>query len=322
MFRHRPVASLMALLGLSGFIPVAAVTPDYSAHFSLTATTDSRFAAYENSAAARLDNDLAAIINQATATLDCADYNLTAPVVADALVAARGRGVRVRFITEHDTVAQATTAPQLQKLTNAGIPWIDDTFGGAGGGNFMHDKFLVADAGVAASPVSEVVVTGSYNWTQQATFVNAENFVTVRDAALAQAYLAQFNVLWGASGATPDPLNSRFSTAKPADVPHPVHPGCATVNATAVFGPKGNLRQALIDAVNSADFEIDFSIDVFTDDAVQQAMLARRAAVPGLVVRGVIEGNTALSTGSEFPAMNGAALAGAWNPRADVLRMR
>ena len=320
MFRQRPVASLMALWGLSGFIPAAAVTPEYSAHFSLNAPSDNRFAAYENSAAARLDNDLAAIINQATITLDCADYNLTAPVVADALVAAKGRGVQVRFITEHDTVAQTATAAQLQKLTNAGLPWIDDTFGGQGGGNFMHDKFLVADAGVAASPVRDIMVTGSYNWTQQATFYNAENFVTVRDAALVQAYIAQFNVMWGSSGAAPDPVNSRFSTAKPADVPHPVHPGCPTVNATAVFGPKGNLRQALIDAVNSANFEIDFSIDIFTDDALQQAMLARRAAVPGLIVRGVFEGNTALSAGSEFPAMNGDAVAGAWSPRADIFK--
>ena len=308
------------LCGLACALALPAVTPDYGAHFSLNATTDPRFAAYENSAAARLDNDLAALINQATTTLDCADYNLTAPVVADALVAAKGRGVQVRFITEHDNLVQAATATQMQKLTNAGIPWIDDTFGGQSGGNLMHDKFLVADAGVTASPVRDLVVTGSYNWTQQATLYNAENIVTVRDAALAQAYLAQFNILWGGSGATPDSVNSRFSTAKPADTAHPVHPGCPSVNATAVFGPKGNLRQALIDAVNSADFEIDFSIDVFTDDAVQQAMLARRAAVPGLIVRGVFETSTALSTGSEFPAMNGDAVAGAWNPRADILK--
>lgn len=317
-----PVVSASAAIwgGVISAIALSAATPDYTAHFSLLSTSDGRFAAYENSAPARLDNDLAALISQAVSTLDCADYNLTAPVVADALAAAKGRGVRVRFITEHDTVAQTSTAAQLQKLTDAGIPWIDDTFGGQGGSNFMHHKFLVADAGVAGSPARDITVTGSYNWTQQGTFYNAENFVTVRDAALAQAYLAQFNVMWGSSGALPDPAGSRFSTAKPADTAHPVHPGCGAVNATALFGPKGNMRQALIDAVNGADYEIDFSIDVFTDDALQQAMLARRNSVPGLIVRGVVEGNTALATGSEYPAMNGDAVAGAWSPRADILK--
>src|SRR5260221_12298626 len=109
--------------------------------------------------------------------------------------------------------------------------------------------------------------------------------------------------MWGSASATPDPALSRFSTAKPADAPHLIPPGCPASPATIVFGPQGNPRQALLDAIATADYEIAFAIDIFSDDTVQQAMLSRRSAVPGLVVRGIFETDSATSTGSEYPAM-------------------
>ncbi len=314
----RIVYSLLA--GLPALLAIAAA-PDTSVRWSTDSTTDPRFAAYENTAAGRPDLDLVNWIGQATTTVDAAIYNLTLANVADALVAAKGRGVRVRFIIERDNIAAPTTAPQLQKLTNAGIPWIDDTFSGTAGSNFMHHKFLVLDAGVSSSPVRDLTLTGSYNWTTQGTFLNAENMVTLRDGTAAQLFLTEFNTMWGSTTATPNAATSRFSTAKPADVPHPIQPGCPAAAATVVFGPKANLRQALLDAIVTADFEIFFSIDQMTDSAVQQAMLNRRAAVPGLVVRGVFEADTATTAGSsEYPAMNGDPVTGAWSPRADVLK--
>jgi phosphatidylserine/phosphatidylglycerophosphate/cardiolipin synthase-like enzyme len=315
MFRR-----LSALLAGAAALALNAAAPEYAVHYSVRSTTDGRFAAYENAAPGRPDLDLVNWIGQATTTVDAAVYNLTLANVADALVAAKGRGVRVRFITEHDNIAAPTTAPQLQKLTDAGIPWIDDTFSGTAGSNLMHHKFLVLDAGVAGSPVRDLTLTGSFNWTTQAAFYNAENLVALRDAAAAQLYLAEFNTMWGSATATPSASASRFSTAKPSDVPHLIHPGCPASSATIVFGPQANLRQALLDAIATADYEIDFSIDQMTDDAVQQAMLNRRSAVPGLIVRGVFESDTATAAAGEYPAMNGDPVAGAWSPRADVLK--
>lgn len=56
-------------------------------------------------------------------------------------------------------------------------------------GGIMHDKFCVID--------NQIVITGSYNWTDNAELKNAENInITENDNTLATNYSLEFNKLW------------------------------------------------------------------------------------------------------------------------------
>lgn len=56
-------------------------------------------------------------------------------------------------------------------------------------GGIMHDKFCVID--------NQIVITGSYNWTDNAELRNAENVnITENDNSLATKYSLEFNKLW------------------------------------------------------------------------------------------------------------------------------
>jgi phosphatidylserine/phosphatidylglycerophosphate/cardiolipin synthase-like enzyme len=52
----------------------------------------------------------------------------------------------------------------------------------------MHHKFLVID--------DTNVITGSFNWTNQASKSNMENIVVVEDQNIAKKYINEFNRIW------------------------------------------------------------------------------------------------------------------------------
>ncbi len=68
-----------------------------------------------------------------------------------------------------------------EKLEEAGIPIIRDTHSG-----LMHNKFVIIDR--------KIVITGSYNWSNNATFRNDENIVVLDDVG--EIYMDYFNELW------------------------------------------------------------------------------------------------------------------------------
>ena len=60
----------------------------------------------------------------------------------------------------------------------------------------MHHKFAVIDVN-GSDPT---VILGSYNWTESGAYDNDENTLIIHDAALAQAYYAEWQRLWSALG--------------------------------------------------------------------------------------------------------------------------
>src|SRR3954470_79123 len=90
-----------------------------------------------------LDTQLAAFINSAQKTIDMADYDFDLENVANALAKAAARGVRVRMVTDTDTLTNDD--PKVQKafdiLKQAKIPIVDDQRG-----PIMHNKFMVVDS--------------------------------------------------------------------------------------------------------------------------------------------------------------------------------
>jgi len=54
-------------------------------------------------------------------------------------------------------------------------------------GGLMHDKFCVID--------NQIVITGSYNWTDNAEFKNDENVTVQRDPSQATLYSEEYRRL-------------------------------------------------------------------------------------------------------------------------------
>src|SRR5207302_10770204 len=75
-----------------------------------------------------LDERLVALMNRSRRTLDVAIYEFNLRSVADAMAHAADRGVRVRMVTDSDTIADRDTSTQaaLDVVRQAGIPIVPD----------------------------------------------------------------------------------------------------------------------------------------------------------------------------------------------------
>lgn len=123
------------------------------------------------------DKEIIALINGAKTRIYFAIYVFTLRDIADALVAAKQRGVEVRGLVDAEQGANSYGAPIIALLTSAGIPVVTEKH--ASGNGIMHIKALVTDSAYAV---------GSYNWTKSATTVNDEILEIGTDPALRQAY--------------------------------------------------------------------------------------------------------------------------------------
>jgi phosphatidylserine/phosphatidylglycerophosphate/cardiolipin synthase-like enzyme len=100
-------------------------------------------------------------------------YSFTSAPIAQALVRAEQRGVKVTAILDKSQRSERYSGARF--LINAGIPvWIDERPA------IAHNKVIVADA--------RITVTGSFNFTKAAQERNAENIVVIDDPRIAAAY--------------------------------------------------------------------------------------------------------------------------------------
>jgi phosphatidylserine/phosphatidylglycerophosphate/cardiolipin synthase-like enzyme len=132
-----------------------------------------------------IQSHLVSAIDGTRRSLDVALYELSARPLIGALKRAGERGVAVRLILDEEVLRE-----HPQDKTLAGVRHVSlRTLGGREKRRgMMHNKFAVFDAGR--------VVTGSYNWSQGAEYVNYENALFEDDAAVVRAYAAQFAALW------------------------------------------------------------------------------------------------------------------------------
>lgn len=177
-------------------------------------------------------------IQEARQEVLVAVQELSLPKVAQALVAARARGVRVAVVLENSysapwsqlgPIGRAELTPhQLQRvkllealhqgdavaiLQQGGVPLLDDTADGSRGSGLMHHKFLVADR--------QVVVTGSANFSPScihgdpgapSTRGNVNHLLRLESPELAAVFAEEFLRMWGdGPGGQPD---SRFGLDK------------------------------------------------------------------------------------------------------------
>lgn len=208
----------------------------------------------------RLDERLTATLDGAQRSIDMAIYDLELDNVADALVRAHRRGVRVRLVTDTDNAKLA----QVERVRKAGVPVVEDNRG-----PIMHHKFVVLDG--------EAVWTGSWNFTPKDTFQYDNNAALIRSRDLAENYTAEFEKMF---------TGRKFGPTKPKEVPNPtIEIGGVTVET--VFEAEGNAPARIIERIRGARESITFLAFTFTHDDIGTAIEERYRA--GVAVRGVNE---------------------------------
>jgi phosphatidylserine/phosphatidylglycerophosphate/cardiolipin synthase-like enzyme len=122
------------------------------------------------------------LIGQARHSVHVQMYAFTRKAIAEALVAAHARGVKVEVLADAGQNQRGKNA--LPILLAAGVPVSLETAYRA-----AHNKIMLID--VASQ--NNVVVTGSYNFSWSAGAKNAENVVILHaDRAVADAYRTQW----------------------------------------------------------------------------------------------------------------------------------
>ena len=117
-------------------------------------------------------------INQARHEILVMAYSFTSKPIADAIIEAKKRGVRVDILLDHSNEKETYT--ELAYMEQHGIvPLIDDKHA------IAHNKIMVID--------HKTIITGSFNFTHQAEHENAENMLVIKGhPELAGAYYKNF----------------------------------------------------------------------------------------------------------------------------------
>ncbi|MBU0490937.1 MAG: DUF1669 domain-containing protein [Chloroflexi bacterium] len=206
-----------------------------------------------------IEDQLVAVIDKATKSIDLAAYEFDLENVAHALVRAKGRGVTVRMVTDTDNMDEIG----IEILKKAKIKVVEDDRGG-----IMHNKFLVIDG--------EWVWTGSWNLTINGTYRNNNNALIIHSPELAHNYALVFNAMFE---------DKEFGPGRKLDIQHQV-----TVNGTRIdnyFSPEEDISARLVDLIKTSKKSIHFMAFSFTDQDIARAMSDR--AKDGVEVRGVFE---------------------------------
>ncbi len=249
-------------VGLSGTAtppPPIGATPTsqtwYSLYFSDPASTASL-----DHPTGGIPDKVAASFAAAQKTLDVAVYEFDLPTLSEALIAADQRGVRVRLVTDTDSLGEQP----IKDLIAAGIPVVDDQRSA-----IMHDKFVVID--------SSIVWTGSMNFTANDAYRNNNSFMEIASTRLAQNYTTEFEEMF---------TRHEFGPTSTADTPNP----SVTLNGTLIenyFSPDDGVAAHILDLLNAAKSSIYFMAFSFTRTDFADALIERAKA--GVAVQGVFE---------------------------------
>ena len=138
---------------------------------------------------------LAQIIDNAKTSIDAVTFTFSSKVIADAMIRAHKRGVKVRFLEDID---MAKSSYMAKMVYDAGVPfkWI----GGRNEKGAMHNKFIIIDG--------KILGTGSFNFTTNASVNSFENIVFTNNSLVVNAYINKFS--WFYSQATSPQSSDEF----------------------------------------------------------------------------------------------------------------
>jgi len=209
------------------------------------------------------DKHLVAKIDATERTLDIAAHEIDSYLIANAIIAAHQRGVRVRIVGESNYADENA----MQNIRAAGIPVVFD----GRPESLMHNKFLVFD--------EHRIWTGSMNLTWNGANRNNNNSVWIDSPELAQNFIAEFEEMF---------LRHEFSSDSEPNVPYPALYMADGTLIETYFSPDDDRTMTVLQhAVAQADSAIRFMAFSFTQDELSRAMVARFRE--GLIVEGIFD---------------------------------
>jgi cardiolipin hydrolase len=122
-------------------------------------------------------------MESATSTFDLAIHEITSLDMAQALVKAKQRGVKVRVIA--DSKQANMRSSKITYLIQQGIPV--KVLGGKEKG-VMNHRFAILDG--------ERVLVGSFDWSEASLKWNYENVLVLHEGETVAAYQREFDRLW------------------------------------------------------------------------------------------------------------------------------
>lgn len=133
----------------------------------------------------RVERLLCELIEEEDLQIDIAAYQLTNKRVAQSLIDAYRRGVKISVVADVAALGRFT---RVLDLSNAGIPIFVYPKSGISEGSLMHNKIMIFHA-------LEAIVTGSMNLTKAGMETNEENVLVVQYTPLFNDYVRQFAYL-------------------------------------------------------------------------------------------------------------------------------
>ncbi len=187
-------------------------------------------------------------INSASESLDIAIYSISDEDLVEALINSANRGVGVRILTEDDYFNRFENIYQKLKR-QANIQVLTDPKE-----NSMHNKYMIID--------KKAVWTGSLNWTKNGIYYNANSSVLIKNIAIADAYLKDFEQMYeqGKFGlAKEDKSGEKYEVGK--------------VRVEVYFSPSDLPEEVLINKIQNADSNIHLSMFYYTNDLLHKALI-------------------------------------------------
>lgn len=208
------------------------------------------------------------LINEARSSVDLAIFDIEDHSAAEALIAAKNRGVRVRIVTDSDNIREPGNPRAhrgiLTAMRKAGIPIKHDQRNA-----FMHNKFAIIDG--------QTVITGSLNLTPYSLYRDNNNSLRIHSKQLAANYQAEFDRLF----------SKELFGPNPHEIPYPVvNVDGATIQT--YFSPRGGTKQAILETLSKARKQIRLMAFSVTDDDIQQLLVRKQRE--GVQVEGIFDG--------------------------------
>ena len=150
------------------------------------------------------DQEIISVINGAQKYIYFAIYEFTKENIADALIDAKNRGVKVEGITDRVNSTDPFEKPIIEKLQSAGINVETEKHQDG----IMHIKAIVSERAFAS---------GSYNWTTSATVSNDEVLETGTDETLRIQYENILKKILAVNNGTSTTTNSSTDYSKVID---------------------------------------------------------------------------------------------------------
>lgn len=219
-------------------------------------------------------------IDSATKSLEIAVQELDSRDIAEAVIKARQRGVRVKLVLEGDylTVRRAISNPFEQKGTNEINRQIHNAVLRSKinvksdyNPKIFHQKFIIKD--------KNSLLTGSTNFTDTGVSANLNHIVIVNDEKVAKIYWKEFKEI----------QQGHFGKLNEGRDPSPADVTVSGLPIRVLFAPDHSPEMEIMKQMLKARKRIDFAMFTFSQSSgIDDTMIALSRS--GLKIRGVLDG--------------------------------